>query len=70
MDYEDRSNFNTDVYKALINGEIVEYDMADDGWNRAPKDYPGWKFIGTGVLYSIGDVLQEGRFANHFWQRI
>ena len=71
MDYENRSNFSINVCKALINGEIVEYDMADTGEFLAPGDCPGWKYIGCGVIYSImNGVLLDGKIAHHFWQRI
>lgn len=60
--------------KALINGEVVSYDLADTGENCGPethiRDNVLRLYLGTGVIHSCYGTKQDGRIALHFFRLI
>lgn len=57
------------VKKALINGEVINYDACSPADKRDPKKiYPeNFQFIGKGTIYSIGGTLQKSDRAYYFY---
>lgn len=56
------------VTKALINGQIVDYDMCSEN----PNAYDGFvlvTYLGKGVIYSVNGKLQNSDRVVHFWKR-
>lgn len=65
-------SFNTErtrpSVKALINGQQVSYDAAASTFNPELYPEPRWKYLGQGVVYSVGGVLQTSDRQQHFWR--
>lgn len=55
----------------LDDGSIVEYDGCTTSLKDAAEFYTAdrWDFIGSGVIYSIGDVLEKSDVKRYFYVR-
>ncbi len=69
-----QNNDHTMVCKAILdsNNKIVEYRMAIgvdffNDRNLSFDDYPNWKFIGEGLIYSVGGMIQKSTEKNYFF---
>ena len=61
------ANQKRDITKALINGRVVVYDAASS--RRKVEAYKSWSYLGQGVIYQIGGVLQNSARQFDFWGR-
>lgn len=64
----------TKGHSALIDGEVIMYDICRDHQKNQNGEYgevpENWKFIGTGTIYSIDGVKQSGIIRNDFYNLI
>ena len=65
-EYDLKDNNRIQTIARLEGGSLVPYDCC----SPTPSKLPGFYLLGTGVIHSIGGVLQYGKKTYFFYRRV